>query len=144
MDNEQAIVREKITELYRDYEARDMAKVLGGLPDDFCFEWASHPGTARYAGICRGKRELVEALEDIAEHFEFNAYRATNILVDGDRAAAQLTLDLTSKLTGRRFESKLAHFWEFRDGVPVHLVEYQDTALIGSESGPRSVPQRNA
>ena len=144
MDNEQAIVREKITELYRDYEARDLPKVLAGLPDEFCFEWASDPGTARYAGICRGKGELVEALEDIAEHFEFNAYRATNILVDGGRAAAQLTLDLTSKLTGRRFSAKLAHFWKFQNGVPVHLVEYMDTALIASESGPRSVPQRNA
>ena len=136
--------RQTITQLYRDYESRDMARVLAGLPDDFCFEWASDPATARYAGICRGKRELVEALEDIAENFEFNAYRATNILVDGDRAAAQLTLDLTSKLTGRRFSAKLAHFWEFKDGVPIHLVEYMDTALIASESGPRPAAHRNA
>ena len=136
--------RQTITQLYRDYESRDMARVLAGLPDDFCFEWASDPGTARYAGVCRGKRELVEALEDIAEHFEFNAYRATNILVDGDRAAAQLELDLTSELTGRRFSVKLAHFWSFKAGVPTHLVEYQDTALIASESGARSSAHRTA
>ena len=144
MDNEQSVVREKITQLYRDYESRNLPKVLDGLPEDFCFEWASDPGTARYAGICRGKRELVDALEDIAEHFRFNAYRPMNILVDGDRAAAQLELDLTSELTGRRFSVKLAHFWEFKDGVPTHLVEYQDTALIASESGPRSATHRNA
>jgi len=135
--------RQTITQLYRDYESRDMPKVLAGLPDDFCFEWAADPGTGRYAGVCHGKAELLEQLTDIGENFEFNAYRATNILVDGDRAAAQLELDLTSQLTGHRFSVKLAHFWEFRDGVPTHLIEYQDTALIASESGPRRSAHRN-
>jgi len=135
--------RQTITQLYRDYESRDMPKVLAGLPDNFCFEWASDPGTARWAGVCHGKAELLEQLNDIGENFQFNAYRATNILVDGDRAAAQLELDLTSELTGRRFSVKLAHFWEFRDGVPTHLIEYQDTALIASESGPRRSAHRN-
>jgi ketosteroid isomerase-like protein len=136
--------RETITQLYRDYESRDMAKVLNGLPDDFCFEWASDPRTARYTGICHGKAELLAALTDIGANFQFNAYRAVNILVDGDRAAAELELDLTSQLTGRRFSAKLAHFWQFKDGVPTHLIEYQDTALIASESGARSSAHRNA
>jgi ketosteroid isomerase-like protein len=138
MDNEQSVVRQKITQLYRDYESRNLPNVLSGLPEDFCFEWASDPHTARYSGICHGKAELLAQLTDIGDNFEFNSYRAVNILVDGDRAAAQLELDLTSHLTGRRFSVKLAHFWEFTDGVPTHLVEYQDTALIASESGPRS------
>jgi len=135
--------RETITQLYRDYESRDMAKVLNGLPEEFCFEWASDPRTARYTGVCHGKAELLAALTDIGANFEFNAYRATNILVDGDRAAAQLDLDLTSHLTGRRFSVKLAHFWKFKDGVPTHLIEYQDTALIASESGPRRSAHQN-
>ena len=128
-------VRQTITQLYRDYESRDLTKVLNGLPDTFCFEWASDPSTAPYAGICHTKHELVTRLAEIGENFEFHSYRATTILVDGDHAAAELELDLTSKATRQRFPSKIAHFWSFKDGIPVHLVEYMDTALIASQSG---------
>jgi len=58
----------------------------------------------------------------------------TEILVDGDRAAAQLQLDLTSAKTRQRFSARIAHFWSFEDGIPVYLVEYMDTALIANQS----------
>ena len=128
-------IRQTITQLYRDYESRNLTNILASLPDDFCFEWPFDPSTARYSGICHSKSELLEQLNDIAKNFEFNAYRATNILVDGDRAAAQLELDLTSVKTGRRFSTRIAHFWSFKNGIPVRLVEYTDTALIANESG---------
>jgi ketosteroid isomerase-like protein len=129
-------VRQTITQLYRDYENRDLEKILAALPDDFVFEWPHDPSTNRYAGICRSKDELVQHLTDIGANFQFNAYRATNILVDGDRAAAQLQVDLTSAATGRRFSVTIAHFWSFMDGIPVHLVEYMDTGLMARQSTP--------
>jgi ketosteroid isomerase-like protein len=135
MDLKQMDLQQTVAQLYRDYESRNLTKVLDSLPDDFCFEWPFDPGTARYSGTCRSKAELLEQLKDIAENFQFNAYRATDILVDGDRGAAQLELDLTSRKTGRRFSTRIAHFWSFKDGIPVHLVEYTDTALIANESG---------
>jgi ketosteroid isomerase-like protein len=147
MDNKQPDVRATITALYSDYQSRHLDKVLDGLPEDFCFEWASDPATARYSGICHGKSELVEQLNDIAANFEFNAYRPMHILVDGDRAAAELELELTSigsGVTRRKFSARIAHFWEFTNGRPTKLVEYMDTALIASESGPRSNAQRDA
>jgi ketosteroid isomerase-like protein len=127
-------IRQTVTQLYHDYASRNLDKVLNGLPDDFCFEWASNPRTARYSGICHTKHELVTRLREIAENFEFHSYRPTIILVDGDHAAAQLVLDLTSTKTRQRFPERIAHFWSFKDGVPVHLVEYMDTALIASQS----------
>ena len=130
-------IRQTITQLYRDYENRDMEKILAALPDDFVFEWPHDPSTARYAGLCRNKDELVQHLADIAANFQFNAYQATNILVDGNRAAAQLQLDLTSVATGRRFSATIAHFWSFEDGIPVQLVEYMDTALMARQSTPK-------
>ena len=130
-------IRQTITQLYRDYENRDLEKILAALPDEFVFEWPHDPSTARYAGLCRNKDELVQHLTDIAANFQFNAYHATNILVDGNRAAAQLQLDLTSVATGRRFSATIAHFWSFKDGIPVHLVEYMDTALMARQSTPK-------
>ena len=123
-----------ITELYRDYESGNLAKALNGLPDDFCFEWPFDPSTARFSGICRNKMEFLQQLTEMAASFQFNRYHATNILVDGDRAAAQVEVDLTSKKTGRRLSTTIAHFWWFEDGVPVRLVEYVDTAMTASES----------
>src|SRR5215213_2155644 len=127
-------IRQTITQLYRDYEARNLNNILASLPDDFRFEWPSDPRTARYFGTYHTKAELLEQLQAIAEDFQFNAYRATDILVDGDRAAAQLQLDLTSVKTGQRFSMRIAHFWSFKDGIPVHLVEYTDTALLAKAS----------
>jgi len=73
-------------------------------------------------------------LADIGTKFEFHSYRPTNILVDGDHAAAELQLDRTSATTRERFSVKIAHFWSFEDGIPVHLVEYMDTALVAKHS----------
>ena len=127
--------RQPITQLYRDYESGNLANIMASLPDDFRFEWPFEPATARYSGIRHSKRELLAQLEDMRKDFTFSAYRATSILVDGDRAAAQLEADVTSVATGRRFTTRIAHFWSFKDGVPVHLVEYTDTALIAHEAG---------
>ena len=127
--------RQTITQLYRDYESGNLPNIMASLPDDFRFEWPFEPTTARYSGIRHSKRELLTELEDMRKDFTFSAYRATSILVDGDRAAAQLEADVTSVATGRRFTTRIAHFWSFKDGVPVHLVEYTDTALIAHEAG---------
>ena len=129
-------IRETITQLYRDYESRNLNAVLNGLPDHFRFEWPFDPNTARYTGS-HSKAELLKQLNAVAVSFQFNRYHATNILVDGDRAAAQLQLDLTSSRTGRRFPATIAHFWSFKDGIPVHLVEYMDTAVMADQSTPR-------
>ena len=128
-------IRQTVTRLYRAYESGDAAKILDGLPNDFLFEWASDLGTPPYAGVCRSKHELITRLAHIGEKFEFHSYRATNILVDGDRAAAQLEVDVTSRATRQRFPTKIAHFWTFKDGIPVHLVEYMDTALVAQHTG---------
>ena len=127
-------VRQTVTQLYREYETGDVAKILEGLPDNFRFEWESDRDTPpSYTRACNTKYELAERMQEIAEKFEFHSYRPMNILVDGDHAAAELQVELTSRTTGQRFRARVAHFWSFEDGVPVSLVEYMDTALIASQ-----------
>ena len=38
-------VRQTVTQLYREYESGDVAKILDGLPDNFRFEWESDRDT---------------------------------------------------------------------------------------------------
>jgi ketosteroid isomerase-like protein len=128
-------VRQTVTQLYRAYESGDVAKIMDGLPDNFCFEWESDPDTPpSYTRACNTKYELAERMREIAEKFEFHSYRPMNILVDGDHAAAELQVELTSRTTGQRFRARVAHFWSFEDGIPVSLVEYMDTALMASQT----------
>jgi ketosteroid isomerase-like protein len=129
-------IRQTITQLYRDYENGDVDKILAALPNDFVFEFTSDPSMARDAGMCRNKDELLEHLGNVATHFRFDGYHATNILVDGSRAAAEIQVHLTYLPSGRSFSATIAHFWSFRDGIPVHLVEYMDTALIAAQCAP--------
>ena len=127
-------VRQTVTQLYRDYESGNVAKIMAGLPDNFRFEWESDRDTPpHYAQACHTKYELADRIKEIADKFEYHSYRPTSILVDGDRAAAELEVDLTSRTTGQRFRARIAHFWSFEDGIPVSLVEYMDTALIASQ-----------
>jgi ketosteroid isomerase-like protein len=129
-------IRQTITQLYRDYENGDVEKILAALPNDFAFEFTSDPSMARDAGMCRNKDELLEHLGNVGKHFQFDGYHATNILVDGNRAAAEIQVRLTFKPSGRSFSTTIAHFWSFKDGIPVHLVEYMDTALIARQCVP--------
>jgi len=127
-------VRQTVAQLYRDYESGNVANIMAALPDNFRFEWESDRDTPpAYTRACHTKHELAERMEEIAEKFEFHSYRPTSILVDGDRAAAELQVELTSRTTGQRFRARVAHFWSFEDGIPVSLVEYMDTALIASQ-----------
>ena len=127
-------IRQTITQLYRDYENGHAEQILAALPNDFVFEFTSDPSTGRDAGVCRSKDELVRHLGNVASYIQFNSYHPTNILVDGSQAAAQIQVDLTYRTTGRRFSTSIAHFWSFEDGIPVHLVEYMDSALIARQS----------
>jgi ketosteroid isomerase-like protein len=134
-------VRQTVEQLYRDYASGDLPKIMAVLPERFRFEWESDPDTPpSYARICNTKDELAERLKEIAEKFEFHSYHPKRILVDGDNAAAELQLELTSRITGQRFQARIAHFWSFENGDPVHLVEYMDTALIASQIVPPNVP----
>jgi ketosteroid isomerase-like protein len=123
-------IRQTVTQLYRDYEKGKVEKILAALPNDFVFDNPTDPSMARDAGRCRGKDELLQHLTNVSQYFQFTSYHATNILVDGSHAAAQVEVGLTFKPNGRRFSATIAHFWSFENGVPVHLVEYMVTALI--------------
>lgn len=123
-------IRETLEKLYQDYQNRDLQAVLNSIHDDFCFEWPVDPKTSRYSGACQSRLDFVTQLTELASDFDFNRYSASYIIVQGNQAAAEIEIDVTSKNTGDRFSSRLAHFWTFEHGRPVKLVEYIDTAQL--------------
>ena len=54
--------------------------------------------------------DFLSQLEDLATHFEFNSYSTSNILVEGNKVAAKVELNLTLRKTGDTFNTTKAHF----------------------------------
>jgi ketosteroid isomerase-like protein len=127
-------IRGTVDQIYRDYENRNIEGIFAAIPDDFCFEWPFDAKFARYTGVCNCKKDLFGKLEDLANNFEFNSYAATNIIVEDNKVAAQVELNLTSKKTGETFDATIAHFWTFEDEKPISLIEYMDTAMMKHQS----------
>lgn len=123
-------IKETVEKIYNDYEKGNLPGVMEAIPDDFCFEWPFESRHAPYSGICSNKAELISQLQSLADDFQFNSYSATNIVAEGDKVAAQISLNLTSNKTGDTFEATIAHFWTFENSKPVKLVEYMDTAMM--------------
>ena len=123
-------IQHTIEHIYKHYENRDFEGLMSLLPDGFCFEWPADKKSSRYAGRYSTKKALLSQLEDLANNFEFNAYKATNILIDGNKAAAQVQLNLTSKKNHQTFDATLAHFWVFENQTPMQVTEYIDSALL--------------
>ena len=127
-------IPQTITQLYRDYENGDTEKILAALPNDFVLEFSSGQSTARDGGMCRNKDELLEHLGMLPR--TFNSTRITQRTSWSMGVASQTQVHLTYKASGRSFSTMIAHCWSFKDGIPVHLVEYMDTALIAGQSAP--------
>lgn len=123
-------VRTVLEQLYQDYENRNIEAALAALPDDFCFEWPLDPRGLRFAGVCNGKAEFLQKLMELDQCFEFRRYQMTSLVVDGDRAAAELEVELVSRHSGETLPMRAAHMWTFRHGTPARLVEYLDSALL--------------
>ena len=123
-----------VEQIYQDYEDRNLQNVVDALPDEFCFEWPVNSGNHRYMGVCEGKQAFVDKMDEVAKDFEFHAYRPSKIVVDGETVAAQIQVALTSVHSGQKIDMQAAHFWTFKQGKPVKLTEYFDSALIEKHS----------
>lgn len=123
---------ETVRQIYQDYAARDIAGALTHCADDICFQWIAEPSQSRYAGTCAGKDAFLARLMQLDSDFEYLSFEATAILADGDRVAAETRMRLRRRTTDEEIEVNAADFWLFRDGKPVEMREYYDTALIAS------------
>jgi ketosteroid isomerase-like protein len=93
------------------------------------FKVAGHPGycgaVATYVGPA-----LHSALERLCEVFRASAFDVTSMIIEGDRAAVICRAAFEYTPSGERLDLDLVHFWTFRDGKAIELVEFFDTAHV--------------
>ena len=128
-------VRKVIEACYQAYGKRDFDGTMLPFSDDVKFDWPANPSQSKRNGCCTGKQAMIDRLADLAQEFEYLDVRLHSLIVDGDHAAARVSMKLKQKETGAEFTNQSAHFWTFEEGRCVELTEYYDTALLKAYGG---------
>ena len=114
------------------YDRQDLDQVAAMLAEDLCYTINARAETGPYIADCHSKSEFFDAVGKILDDWEIGSYKIADLVVSGDRAAAQINILMISRHTGKSIESRLALFMQTRDGKLTRIDEYHDTIAAGS------------
>jgi len=103
------------------------------LSDDICYRIVSQPDTGPFVCDAAGKTAFYETVGAILSQWTITDYRIVDLIVSGGRAAAQITHCATHRVTGRKFDARIALFFRVEDGRITEIVEYHDTAALARD-----------
>lgn len=117
--------RAVVTAAYEAARTADMAAMVSLLhPDVVLREAASLPN----GGVHRGLENVLQALSFVFETFEMSQLEVEDLIVDGEKAVALVTLPFRSR---EGETSPVAEVWHVRDGRVVEVRPYYwDTSAI--------------
>lgn len=129
--------REVIEKAYAHYGAGRLGEAFSACADDFRFSWVADPNLVRHTAAGVDRIAFLQRVDSLHALYIYHSFEHSDLIVDGERVAAQVVIDMTHRESGRRFLMPCAHFWTVRGEEIVELVEYFDTALAASlEGGP--------
>ena len=114
------------------YDRGDIETLSALLHDRICYTINADPEIGPYRANCHTKQEFFDAVGTIQADWNIDSYRIADLIVKGNRGAAQIRLQMTSQLTGRTKLSGLALFVTAEDGLMTEIHEYNGTALAGT------------
>lgn len=110
------------------YDRGNSDRVAELVSSDVCYTINSHPDLGPYRADCRTRAEFFDAVSKIQADWNIDSYKIDDLIVNGNRGAAQIALTITSKHTGRSMDTRLALFLTVKDGQLSAIHEYHDTA----------------
>lgn len=111
------------------YHRQDVEAVAALLSEDLTYRINARPETGRYCADCGCKADFFAAIQPILEDWEVAAYTLGDLIVAGDRGAAQIDIEMKSRhREGHLFVGRLALFLKVSAGKITEIVEYHDTA----------------
>jgi ketosteroid isomerase-like protein len=125
-------IQELLRTIYSAYREKRLADAIAHLADDFRFTLHLPKDTVPGAGAPANKAEATAMFQGFMDTYDFLAYDPGDITVsaEGDKATASPTIRYRHKATGKIIETRISHFWNFRNGQALTLDEYHDTARI--------------
>ena len=107
------------------------------LSDDLHYSINAQPGVGPFCAEVDCKPAFYEAMGRILAEWEIRDYRIIDLIVSGNRGAAQIAYTALRHSGEAQFEARLALFLTVEDGKLTEIHEYHDTAALGS--GPTAV-----
>ena len=114
------------------YDRGDAEAVATLLHEDICYTINSNPALGPYHADCHCKAEFFAAVGAIQADWDINSYKLDDLIVSGTRGAAQIRLQITSRHTARRLQTRLALFMTVEGGKLTEIHEYHDTANVST------------
>jgi ketosteroid isomerase-like protein len=117
--------------IYTAYREKRLGDAMAHFAEDFRFTLHLPKDTVPGAGASVSKADAIAMFQGFMNDYDFLAYEPGDIAVSvkGD-ATASPAIRYRHKASGKIIETRISHFWHFRDGKAVTLDEYHDTARI--------------
>jgi len=117
-------------DIYDAWRAQDLQWLASYLPDDFYHVMHIPVAVCAIGGPCEGKLHVLERWRSVVPQFDILRFDTSNLLINKNGAAAEITLQYRFKPSGEVLDTTKANFWAFEAGWPVKLTEYYDVAAL--------------
>jgi ketosteroid isomerase-like protein len=115
--------------MYAAFGRGDVATILNNVTPDVSWEFEA-PAAIRWGGIRRGPAEAAGFFSGIAEEHADPKLEMTDFVASGNNVAAFGRYQGTIRSTGRRFDTPVAHLFQFRDGKVARYVNLVNTGAV--------------
>jgi ketosteroid isomerase-like protein len=121
------MTRVALDDIIRAFQLGDHERLAARYHDDI--DWIIHAPISifPYAGVRRGKNEVLASMAMIYQAYSIVKYEVLMKLVDDDRAATIAETQLVQRETGRTIRSRMANFMRFRDGKMIEYRGFSDS-----------------
>jgi uncharacterized protein len=118
-----------VQELYAAFGRGDLPTILSKLADDVVWE-SEAPAIVSFGGIRHGITETRGFFEALARDFSEQKLTIDEYVASGDTVMTIGRYQATTKATGKKVDSPVAHYWKLRDGKIVRYVGLSNTAAL--------------
>ena len=116
-----------VQQAYEAFGSGDVFGVLDLLTDDVVWTFQG-PSTIPFAGVHRGRQEIVQFFALVGEALEFEQFEPREIVAQGDTVVVLGYERSLAKATGRPLEQEWVHVYTLRDGKIAMGRFFEDTA----------------
>jgi ketosteroid isomerase-like protein len=118
-----------VQELYAAFGRGDLPAILSKLDDNIVWE-SEAPAIVSFGGIRHGITEVRGFFDALARDFSDQKLTIAEYVASGDTVMTIGRYSATTKATGKKVDSPVAHYWKFRDGKVVRYVGLSNTAAL--------------
>ena len=122
---------ERVQMLYAAFGRGDISAIMDSLSDDISWT-AEGPSGIPYHGTRNGKAEVLEYFTKMGSTEIDPELNMTEFVAEGDKVVGFGRLASTVAASGIRYDTPLAHLFEFRDGKVIRFVTFADTFGIAN------------